>query len=374
MAERFVHAFGRPPEVTWAAPGRVNLIGEHTDYNAGFVLPFALPQRTVVAAAHRPDRVLACRSRQRPDEPVELAVDELRPGGRPTWGAYPAGVVWALADAGHQAGGASLLVDGAVPIGAGLASSAALECAVACGLNQLFGFGIPRRELVGLCVRAENAFVGMPCGVMDQLAAIECRAGAALWVDARSLATRPVALPLDAAGLTMLVVDTGVRHELVGSAYADRRRQCERAARVLGVGSLREATVEDLGGLPAGLRARARHVVTENARVAEAVGVLQSGRVAELGPLLDASHRSLRDDFEVSCPELDLAVEAARAAGALGGRMTGAGFGGCAIALAPAAQADEIGRAVAAAFAVAGFRPPSTFRAAPSAGAGPAEG
>jgi galactokinase len=372
MADGFARAFGRPPEVTWAAPGRVNLIGEHTDYNDGFVLPFALPQRTVVSAAHRPDRVLACRSRQRPRETVELRIDELRPGGRKTWGAYPAGVLWALADAGHQVGGASLLVDGTVPIGAGLASSAALECAVACGLNHLFRLGIPRRELVGLCVRAENEFVGMPCGVMDQLAAIECRAGAALWVDARSLSAEDVALPLEAAGLTVLVVNTGVGHELVGSAYADRRRQCQRAARALGAGSLREATVKDVDRLPAGLRARARHVVTENARVADAVGILRSGRLAEVGPLLDASHRSLRDDFEVSCPELDLAVDAARAAGALGARMTGAGFGGCAIALADADRADEIGQAVVAAFTAAGFRPPSSFRATPSAGAGPA--
>jgi galactokinase len=368
---RFVALFGGEPEAGWAAPGRVNLIGEHTDYNDGFVLPCALGLRTAVAAARRPGRQVSLRSVQRPHESAEVDLDHLRPGLVPPWAAYAAGVLWALADAGHRLGGAALLVDGNVPIGAGLASSAALECAVAATVNDLFGLGIPARRLVGVCVQAENEFVGVPCGVMDQLAAFECRAGAALWVDTRSLETEQVALPLEAAGLCLLLIDTGLHHQLAASQYAERRHQCERAARLLGVPSLRDARLADLRRLDGPLKARARHVLTENKRVSRAVTLLRSGRVADLGPLFDASHRSLRDDFEVSSPELDLAVTVAGAAGALGARMTGAGFGGCAVALVPADRCGEVGRAVRSAFARAGFGPPSSYPAVPSAGAHP---
>ncbi len=375
LSERFVAAFGCAPEVAWAAPGRANLIGEHTDYNDGLVLPFALGSRTTVAAARRPGRRVSLRSCQRRGEPAEVDLDRLRPGQVAGWAGYASGVLWALAEAGHRLGGAAVLVDGEVPIGAGLASSAALEAAVAASVNDLFGLALPARELVAVCVRAENVFVGMPCGVMDQLAAFECRAGAALYIDTRDLATEQLPLPLDTAGLRLLVIDTGVRHQLAAGEYAERRRQCEQAAHALGVSSLRDVGPADLAGLDqrldATLRRRVRHVVSENARVRQAAGVLRSGSVEALGPLLDASHRSLRDDFEVSSAELDVAVDAARAAGVLGARMTGAGFGGCAIALTSAGTEHRVRRAVEDAFARAGWHAPSCFSVVPSDGAGP---
>ncbi|MEN3360283.1 MAG: galactokinase [Mycobacteriales bacterium] len=372
------------PTATWTAPGRLNLIGEHTDYNDGFVLPIALPYRTTATVTPRGDGLLRVRSAQRPDEAVEVPVADLRPGRLDGWPAYVAGVVWALREAGHPVGGgADVAVDGQVPEGAGLSSSAALECSVAAALAEVLGLALPSMTLARLAQRAENEFVGVPTGAMDQLAAMLCTAGAALFVDIRGDGDGPLAeqVPLDlaAAGLAILVIDTRSPHRLVDGEYADRRRACEAAAAALGVPALRDVELADLDAALARLtdevqRRRARHVVTENGRVLRAVSLLRAGQMADLGPLLTASHASLRDDFEVTVPQLDTAVEAALSAGALGARMTGGGFGGCVLALLPAGDAagSALRAAVDAAYASAGFTPPAYFVAVPSAGAQPA--
>jgi galactokinase len=294
----------------------------------------------------------------------------LTPGAVAGWAAYPIGVAWALQQAGYPLGGVDLLIDGDVPLGGGLSSSAALECAVACALDGLFALGIPADSLAALCTRAENDYVQMPCGVMDQLVAMHGRVGEAVFIDTRTLSVAYVPLRLD--GLSVLVVDTGAPHTLVASEYAARRHECKEAALALGVPALRDADLEMVDRLSDGrLRRRARHVVSENGRVLEAVALLRSGRAAEVGPLLSASHASLRDDFEVSSGRLDLAVQASVAAGALGARLTGGGFGGCAVALVWTANVERIRSAVGDAFARAGWVPPTCFVASPSHGAGP---
>ncbi|MDB1087257.1 galactokinase [Streptomyces sp. ACA25] len=373
-AGTFEQVFGAPPQGVWAAPGRVNLIGEHTDYNAGFVMPLALPHATVAAVSRRDDGVLALASDGMPGGPAELRTDTLAPGVRPDWTAYPAGVVWALREAGHTVGGACVSVTSTVPAGAGLSSSAALEVATALALNDLYALGLTREELATLCRRAENAYVGVPSGIMDQMASACCTAGHVLHLDTRDLIRRQVPFDLAAAGLRLLVIDTRVTHDLADGGYAERRAACTEAAAALGAGSLREIPHEGLadalGRLPdARLRRAARHVVTENRRVERVVELLDAGRPRDIGPVLDAGHVSLRDDFRVSCPELDLATGAARAAGALGARMTGGGFGGSALALVEAASAETVGRAVTGAFAAAGYRTPRVFEAVASAGA-----
>jgi galactokinase len=371
-AERwFGDCFGGQPGGVWRAPGRANLIGEHTDYNQGWVLPFALDPGVTVAAGRRDDGVLAICSRQAPGAPAELPVASLAPGAVTGWAAYPAGVAWALREAGHRlAGGAGLAVDSDLPQGAGLSSSAALECATALALAELYRLDLPRTELATLAWRAENDFVGVPSGIMDQSASLLSRAGHALLLDCRSGVTADVPLDPAAAGLALLIVDTGARHALGDGRYAQRRRECEQAAALLGVGSLRDVTSPaETGriGDPV-LRRRARHVVTENGRVEQAVALLTGGDLAGVGALLCASHASLRDDFEVSWPEADVAVEAAMAAGALGARMMGGGFGGSALALVPARQ-RAVGAAITAEFARRGWPPPAFFPAVPSAGA-----
>jgi galactokinase len=366
-------AFGREPECVWAAPGRVNLIGEHTDYNDGFVLPFALPHRVVAAAAGNGTQRLRVVSVQR-DRRVEVDVAGLAPGAVEGWAAYVVGVVWALRDAGHQVGGLDLVVDGDVPSGAGLSSSAALECAVALAVDEVFGLGIERSVLARLAQRAENDFVGVPCGIMDQSASLLCTDEHVLFLDTRSGETEQVPLDLDPAGLALLVVDTRAPHRLADGEYAARRRDCERGAAALGVPYLRDVAADDLPAALARIdddttRRRVRHVVTENARVLEVVERLRAGRVGDIGPLLSASHESLRDDFEVTVPELDTAVAAALGAGARGARMTGGGFGGCVIALVDADRCDRVADAVRAAFAERGFTAPDWFvtRASPGA-------
>jgi galactokinase len=368
----FAECYQRPPEGVWHAPGRVNVIGEHTDYNEGFVLPFALRRGVCAAAARRPDRVLELRSRQAPDGPVTVPLDGLAPGSVPGWAAYPAGVAWALLQAGYAIGGASLAIDADLARGAALSSSAALECSVALALTELHGLAVPRRELAGLARRAENDFAGVPTGIMDQTASLLCQADHALLLDCRTAVGRAVPLDLPAAGLTLLVIDTRTRHALADGRYAARRRACEQAARSLGVSSLRDIT-DDLaaaGGLADPLlRRRARHVITENTRVLAAVAALLAGRPADCGELLSASHRSLRDDFEVSWPQADAAVDAALAGGALGARMTGGGFGGSVIALAPGARTDEVRARVSETFGRRGWLSPCFLDARPSAGA-----
>jgi galactokinase len=374
VAERAAGQFrtwhGAEPEGLWHAPGRANLIGEHTDYNEGWVLPFALDRGVVVAARRRGDEVLDIRSHQA-DGPVTVPLATLRAGSVTGWAAYPAGVAWALRQAGHAVGGASLVIDSDLPQGAGLSSSAAIECATAVALVALYQVSVSRPELAGLAKRAENEMAGVPSGIMDQSASLLCEAGHALLLDCRTGDSAPVRLDPVASGLALLLVDTGARHALTDGRYALRRAECEQAARSLGVPSLRDvadpARAAEIGD-PV-LARRARHVITENCRVRAAVDLLNAGDLAGLGPLLHASHASLRDDFEVSWPEADVAAEAAEAAGGLGARMMGGGFGGSVIALVPADTAGPR-EAIAAEYASRGWPPPRFLPAPPSAGAG----
>jgi galactokinase len=371
VAAWFGECYGAKPEGIWLAPGRVNLIGEHTDYNEGLVLPFALPRGVYAAVSRRDDGILELRSRQADDSPATLALAALAPGTVTGWAAYPAGVAWALREAGYPVGGASIAIDADLDAGAGLSSSAALECATALALTQLRELSVPLPELAALARRAENDFAGIPTGIMDQSASLLCQAGHALLLDCRTGETSSVPLGLRAAGLVLVVIDTRVRRALSDGRYADRRRDCEEAARVLGVPSLsylsRPPGADQLAD-PVLVR-RVRHVVTENARVRQTVGLLTAGDPARCGPVLTASHASLRDDFEVSWPQADAAVEAALAGGALGARMTGGGFGGSVIALAGAARAGSVRAAVRDVFARNSWRAPRFASALPSAGA-----
>jgi galactokinase len=372
VPDAFTTGLGAPPAGVWFAPGRVNVIGEHTDYNDGFVLPMALPYGTVVAGSRRDDRVLRLRSLRR-SAPVEVGLDGLAPGAVSGWAAYVAGVAWAVEQSGLRLVGADLVLDGDVPLGAGLSSSASLECAVGIALADLAGLSLGRTELALLAQRAENDFVGMPCGVMDQMASMHGSADHVVFLDTRSLVVEPVRLDLPGAGLRLLVVDTRAPHRLVDSAYAQRRASCEQAARLLGVRALRD--VDDLDAALAALpdetlRRRVRHVVSEDERVLAVVRTLRDGGDPRgVGRYLTASHVSLRDDYGVTVPELDVAVEAALAAGAHGARMTGGGFGGCVVALVEADRAQQVEAAVTAAFSERGFTAPAAFEALPSAGA-----
>lgn len=356
------------PAGVWAAPGRVNLIGEHTDYNDGFVMPFALDQRVTLAARPRNDDAWSVTSLTT-GETVEFAAAELTPG-MTGWHAYVAGVVWALRETGHQVGGADLLLDSDVPVGAGLSSSAALECATLAALADLYDLDIEPLDRAVLARKAENEYVGAPTGLLDQAASTLCIADHALFFDCRDYSTRQV--PLADPALEILVLDTNTPHAHVDGEYVARRQSCEAAARQLGVPALRDVTDLDdaLARLDDDLlRRRVRHIVTENDRVLESVAVLEQGRLADLGALLDASHVSMRDDFEITVPTVDLAVETAREAGALGARMTGGGFGGCIIALVPAGSSDAVAARVGEAFGAAGFTAPTHFVGRPSAGA-----
>jgi galactokinase len=365
---RFAERFGTPPAGVWVAPGRVNLIGEHTDYNDGYVLPFALPQVTAVAAALAGPMWTVCSEGF--EGGVDFGPDELAPGKIDGWAAYVAGVVWALRESGSPVEPARLAIATDIPLGAGLSSSAAIECAVMGTLCDLSRLSIPNQLRVRLAQRAENDFVGAPTGIMDQSASVLCRAGHALFLDCRTLEVEHIPFDVAAAGLAVLVINTNAPHRHVDGEYANRRAACEAAARALGVPALRDAGLADLSRLddPVLFR-RARHIVTENQRVLDTVGVLRSGDIRGIGPLMTASHESLRDDFEVTVPELDTAVDAALAAGAYGARMTGGGFGGCALALVDASRASSVSDAVAGAFAQNGFTAPESFVVTPSAGA-----
>jgi galactokinase len=370
----FRGAYGEPPAGLWAAPGRVNLIGEHTDYNDGFVLPFALPQLTVVAATARPEPTWTVWSEQS-GERIQLdRADVTEPGRVTGWGAYVAGVIWALRDAGFEVPGARLAIASDVPLGAGLSSSAALESAVLTALADLGGLALPADDRPGLAQRAENRYVGVPSGIMDQSASIRCRAGHALFLDCRSLAVEHIPFDLDPAGLAVLVLDSRAPHRHVTGEYAARRAACEAAARGLGVPALRDVPVDGLDAALARfddpvVRRRVRHVVTENQRVLDTVALLRTGRVREIGPLLTASHASMRDDFEITVPEVNTAVESALGAGAYGARMTGGGFGGCVLALVDADRTEAVAAAIADAYAARGFPAPQSRPAVPSPGA-----
>ena len=385
LAEEFRDVFGEEPEGVWSAPGRVNLIGEHVDYTGGLCLPLALPHRTFVALRPRTDGVVRLRSRQE-DTVVELPLAEVGAGSPQGWAAYVAGVPWALAQkefAGDLlTGGFDALVDGHVPYGSGLSSSAALECAVAVALGDLLGAPLDdagRAALAGACMLAENVVAGANTGGMDQAASLRCHEGGAILLDTRDDSVAQVALDLAGAGLALLVVDTRAEHSHAGGEYGRRRADVERAAELLGVPTLREvdpaeldAALERVGSEPDGdvLRRRVRHAVTEIDRVRRTAELLHEGRAGEIGDLLNASHDSLRDDYEVSCRELDLTVDVARAHGALGARMTGGGFGGSAIALVETGRVQAVAEAVAAAFAEQGLRAPRFLTALPSEGAG----
>jgi galactokinase len=377
-AALFSRSFGRAPAGVWSAPGRVNLIGEHTDYNAGLCLPIALPHRTFAAVARRSDSLLRVVSAQG-DGVVEVDLDHVAPGHPAGWAAYVAGVPWALREAGYAVGGLDVAVDGSVPLGAGLSSSAALECAVGAAASDLFvlallGSTAGRPTLAAVCVEAENTIAQAPTGGMDQSVALLASADHALLIDCRDQHTEQVPFHLAAHDLTLLVIDTRAEHALVDGQYAERRKSCEQAARELDVPTLRELPVADLDErleeLSSDLlRRRARHVVTEIDRVQSARAALQRGSFVELGQLFVQSHASMRDDFEISVPELDTAVEATLGAGALGSRMTGGGFGGSAIALLPDDRVDRAVAAVAAAFEDNGFRSPDCFPVTASAAA-----
>ncbi len=369
--------FDAAPAGVWAAPGRVNLIGEHVDYNRGPCLPIAVPHRTFVAVRPRPDDIIRIVSALAPEQVWTGSLDTVAAGSAPSWVGYAAGPVWALAELGHSVGGFDAAIDSCLPLGAGLSSSAALECSVALAVAELAGLGLAdtdagRSVLAAACVRAENDIVGAPTGGMDQAASLRSRAGHALVLDTLDHSAGAVPCDLAGAGLQLLVIDTRVSHALVDGQYAARRRACEQAAAQLGVGSLREVT--DLDAALARLtdpmlRRRARHVLTEIDRVWQVHALLRAGRVGSIGPALDASHASLRDDYEVSCPELDAAVDAARGAGALGARMTGGGFGGAAIALVENDTQQHVRDQVRKVFADRGWLEPVIFAVVPAAGA-----
>ncbi|GAA1701705.1 galactokinase [Microcella alkalica] len=371
----FTELFGREPEGLWSAPGRVNLIGEHTDYNEGFVLPFAIDRRTVVAVGLRDDRVVRVASTIA-DEVVEIDLADLSPAVLNGWPAYPLGVVWALGEFGADltaVPGLDLFIDSDVPLGAGLSSSAAIESAVALALNDVWQLGLDRRTLARVGQRAENVAVGAPTGIMDQSASLLGQVDHAVFLDCRSLESELVLLGLSEAELAILVIDTGVKHSHATGGYGERRAACERGAAALGASSLRDVTVDDLPRAQELLDdvtfRRVRHVVTENQRVLDTVEMLRSEGAVAVGDLLDASHQSMRDDFEISVPELDLAVETAVQAGALGARMTGGGFGGAAIALVRLGDLSRVQVAVDNAFGEHGFGQPDTFVVVASDGA-----
>ena len=369
IARSFEELYGRKPEVIAEAPGRVNLIGEHIDYSEGFVLPFAIADRAYAAIAARPDGLVRIASHQRKEKIFSIDISDVKPGSKGDWEKYVLGVLWSLG----ITTGVDILVDGSVPSGAGLSSSAALECSVAVGLNALFSLERSKQDLARATQKAENDYVGMPCGIMDQSVSLMGQAGAALLLDCRDLTTESIPFDVASAGLELLIIDTQAHHALVDGGYAERRAACESVAGKLSIPSMRHLTLEALEAHREKLTAtefiRARHAVTEIARVLEAVTALRASDFAALGKLINASHISLRDDYAVSCPELDVAVDASLAAGAMGSRMVGGGFGGSAIALIKASDVQKTKDAVLAAFEAKGFKKPRFFTSLPSAGA-----
>ncbi|MGI8667800.1 MAG: galactokinase [Jatrophihabitans sp.] len=365
-------------EARWRSPGRVNLIGEHTDYNDGFCLPLAIGAGCTATVSQLDEPVLEVSSVQL-GEPIEIGLDELCPEaltGDRRWAGYAAGVAWAMRQRGHALGGVCIELDSDVPTGAGLSSSAALECSVAGALNALFELGLTPAELVSLTRQAENEFVGAPTGGLDQLASVFGEKGKVLLCDMRSLQVEPVGFDLAAAGLTLLVTDTRAPHQHADGQYGQRRADCEEAARQLGVPALRDINLEGLADAISRLtderlRKRARHVITENDRTLAVADLLRTRQLRQIGPLLTASHASMRDDFDNSVPEVDLAVEVMLAFGAYGARMTGGGFGGCVIGLLDPAQARAAVIAIDGAFGGRGYRAPVSFEVSAAAGLHP---
>jgi galactokinase len=357
------------PDVIASAPGRVNLIGEHIDFSQGLVLPFAIADRTFARIRKREDRDIRIRSAQRPNHLISTSLDQLLPRSDGDWERYVLGVIWAL----NIHSGVDIEIDGHVPLGAGLSSSAALECAVALALNELFSCGFSRKELALMAQKAENDFVGVPCGIMDQSVSLMAQSGSALLLDCRDLETRLLPFDLGASGLQLLIIDTQVQHALVDGGYAQRRQSCESVVAKLEIASLRDLSLMELedskGLITAEEYKRAHHAVTEIERVLSAVDALVNKDFTTLGQLMNASHQSLRDDYEVSCPELNCAVDTAILHSAIGARMVGGGFGGSAIALADQVKIGEIEDAIKVAFASTGFHAPRFFTSLPSDGA-----
>lgn len=369
IEEKFFNTFGHEAELVAAAPGRVNLIGEHIDYSDGFVLPFAIKDRTLVAARKRDDTMIRIASAQRRNKIVTVDINSVKPGLKGDWERYALGVLWAMG----VKEGVDLMIDGHVPLGAGLSSSAALECSVATAINHLFDMGFSLEELARLTQKAENQYVGVPCGIMDQSVSLMATKGSALLLDCRDLSTKNIPFDVATSGLELLIIDTQAHHALTDGGYAERRASCDSVVAKLGVRSMRELTMEQLDSSRALLTetefVRARHAVTEMKRVLDCVEALSTTDFKKVGQLINQSHASLRDDYTVSCPELDTAVDAANAAGALGARMVGGGFGGSAIALIRVADTTDTIRAVEKAFASRKFKPPRFFTSLPSHGA-----
>jgi galactokinase len=369
IEKKFLETFGEEPDLVAAAPGRVNLIGEHIDYSDGFVLPFAIKDRTLVAARKRNDSTVRIASAQRRNKIVTVDISRVKPGLKGEWERYALGVLWALG----VKEGVDLLIDGHVPLGAGLSSSAALECSVATAMNHLFDLGFNLEELARLTQKAENQYVGVPCGIMDQSVSLMATQGSALLLDCRDLSTKNIPFDVASSGLELLIIDTQAHHALTDGGYAERRASCESVVAKLGITSLRELTMQQLensrGLLTETEFVRARHAVTEMKRVIDCVQALSDSNFTLVGELINQSHASLRDDYTVSCPELDTAVDAALAAGALGARMVGGGFGGSAIALIQASKTTETIKTVEKAFSIKKFKAPRFFTSLPSQGA-----
>ena len=369
VEEKFQKLFGSEPDVVAAAPGRVNLIGEHIDYSDGFVLPFAIKDRSFAAARKRDDSTVRIASAQRKNRVETVDIKDIKPGLKGGWERYALGVLWSMG----VKSGVDLLIDGHVPLGAGLSSSAALECSVATAINHLFDMDFSLQELARLTQKAENQYVGVPCGIMDQSVSLMATRGSALLLDCRDLSTRNIPFDVASSGLELLIIDTQAHHSLTDGGYAQRRASCDSAVAKLKIGSMRNLSMEQLEEGKVLLTheefIRSRHSVTEMQRVLDCVASLETADFNQVGELINQSHASLRDDYNVSCPELDTAVDAAIAAGALGARMVGGGFGGSAIALIHASQTESTMRAVERAFKGKGFKSPRFFTSLPSQGA-----
>lgn len=369
IAQSFKDTFSQDAEVIAQAPGRVNLIGEHIDYSAGFVLPFAIDSVTKCAISRRSDDSIRISSAQQSKTIINSSLTEVANLGGADWAKYVLGVIWAL----EIKTGLDIYIDGQVPLGAGLSSSAALECSVATALNHLFHLEKSVTELAQLTQMAENKYVGVPCGIMDQSVSLMAKAGYALLLDCRDLSTKHIPVDFAGSNLRLLIVDTQAHHALIDGGYAERRASCESAATKLGVASMRDLSMNELianqDKLTESEFTRARHAVSEIERVLSAVDFLSKKDFVAFGELLNQSHASLRDDYTVSCPELDLAVETSIKYGALGARMVGGGFGGSAIALIREVDAGKISLEIEKAFASANFKAPRFFDSLPSDGA-----
>ncbi len=372
-AAHFAAKYGYEATGVWSAPGRVNLIGEHTDYNEGFVLPFAINRRTYAAVSLRSDSKVRVSSSFSP-ETVEAEMGAISAESASGWSGYPLGVVWAVHEKiGSWGSGLDIFIDSDVPVGAGLSSSAAIECAVAVAVNELWNTNLGRRDLARIGQRAENAIVGAPTGIMDQSASMLGELDHAVFLDCRDLTAKSVPLGFAEAGLEILIIDTQVEHRHSEGGYASRRASCELGAATMGVKALRDLTIADLDRAHELLDdvtfRRVRHIVTENQRVLDTVAMLETQGPRAIGDLLYGSHASMRDDFEISIDELDTAVETALRHGAVGARMTGGGFGGAAIALTPVEIISEVTLAVRAEFEALGYGEPSIFAVSAAPGA-----